>query len=153
MIVHARAETAAPSIDHQAIETHLGMLHHLAAASKVDGILVLFAVGENPATGRKEGPLSLHFRIGDVEGMTTTAVGWARHPHLNVYASWSVFRRSLARGAKGEEADVVAVLALVADQDNDKGQGGDLPLPAPYEIESSAGNFQAVYPLSRPVGR
>jgi hypothetical protein len=140
---------AVPLIDEAAFESHFEMLNHLAAASGVDGILVLFAVGENPTTGQKVGPHVLHFKIGDTAGMMTTARGWFRHPHLNVYAPWAVFRPNLPRGSKGEEADIVAVLALVVDQDNDTGKSGALPLPAPYTIESSADNFQAVYPLSR----
>src|SRR4051812_37847720 len=130
-----------PGFDGAAIEGHFAMLHNLAAASGADGILVLFAVGENPITGRKEGPLALHFRIGDVDGMCTAAKGWESTPHLNVYAPWAVFRKSLAPGHKGSEVDVVAVLAFVADQDNDKSQGGTLLLEPPYVIESSRGNF------------
>src|SRR3954452_1725203 len=145
---HAHFDHAARS-DSSAVEPHITLLHQLAAASGADGVIVLFAVGENPTTGRKEGPLALHFRIGDVDGMVAAVRGWAHTPHLNVYAPWAVFRKSLPRGQKGSEADVVAVLALVADQDNDKGQAGTLPLEPPYVIESSRGNFQAVYPLSR----
>src|SRR5215212_4688750 len=148
MHAHARLDDA-PRFDLAAIEAHVAILHQLAAASGADGYLVLFAVGENPASGRKEGPLALHFRIGDVDGMARAAKGWESTPHLNVYAPFAVFRKSLARGDKGSEPDILAVLAFVADMDNDKGQGGTPPLEPPYVIESSAGNYQAVYPLSR----
>src|SRR3954469_21558774 len=94
-------------VDFGAIETHIALLHQLATASGAEGYLVLFAVGENPVTGRKEGPLALHFRIGDVDGMARAAQGWESTPHLNVYAPWAVFRTSLQRGEKGSEGDVV----------------------------------------------
>lgn len=150
MNTHAHARvTDAARFDLAAVETHIALLHQLAAASGTDGCLVLFAAGENPTTGRKEGPLALHFRIGDVAGMVAAVQGWAATPHLNAYAPFAVFRKSLARGDKGAEADVVAVLALVADMDHDKGRGGALPLKSPYVIESSPGNYQAVYPLAR----
>src|SRR3954471_4087375 len=71
---HAHFDHAARS-DSSAVEPHIALLHQLAAASGADGVLVLFAVGENPATGRKEGPLALHFRIGDVDGMVAAVSG------------------------------------------------------------------------------
>ncbi|MCO5132448.1 MAG: DUF3987 domain-containing protein [Xanthobacteraceae bacterium] len=150
MNVHAREDASAiPAIDPAAVEAHINMLHHLAASSGAEGVLVLFGVGENPLTGRNEGPRVEHFRIGDSASMIEAAKGYSYTPHLNAYAPWAIFRKGLPRGGKGSERDVVAVLALVADQDNDKGQGGTLPIEAPYIVESSPGNFQAVYPLSR----
>jgi hypothetical protein len=143
-----------PPVDEAAIKHHLMLLNWLARTYRDEAVLVLFAVGENPNTGRKEGPHVVHFTIGDHAGMMTTVLGWARHPHLNVYAPWAVFRRNLPRGAKGEEADVVAVLAVVADQDGDTGKRGALPMPAPYVIETSPGNFQETFPFARalPLG-
>src|SRR3954465_2690515 len=91
---HARFNHAARS-DSSAVEPHITLLHQLATASGAEGYLVLFAVGENPVTGRKEGPLALHFRIGEVDGMVTAVKGCARTPHLNVYAPFAVFRKSL----------------------------------------------------------
>ena len=39
---------------------------------------------------------------------------------------------------------------LVGDLDADTGKAGrNLPVPAPYTIETSAGNFQPVFPLER----
>jgi hypothetical protein len=141
----------ADRFESSAIEAHIEMLHQLAADNRwwADGKLVLFAAGEDPVTGRKESPRVRHFDIGDVDEMAAAAKELGNIPHLNVYAPWAVYRKDLPGGRKGSEADVVAVLALVADMDNDKGQGGALPLDAPYVIESSSGNFQAVYPLSR----
>jgi len=53
-------------------------------------------------------------------------------------------RRDLEPGKKGSEADVVAVLAAVGDLDNDKYSLGELPVEAPYIVETSPGNFQPV---------
>jgi predicted P-loop ATPase len=135
--------------DRSAIEQHLTLLHDLARASGTNGKLVLFAVGENPHTGRKHKPRALHFAVGDVATMTDAAVAYAQEEHLNVYAPWAVFRHDLEHGAKGDEAHVLATLALVADWDNDKYELEQLPIDAPYVIETSAGNFQPVFPLSR----
>jgi RepB DNA-primase from phage plasmid len=137
--------------DHAAIEQHLTLLHDLARASGVKGKLVLFAVGENPQTGRKLGPLVDHFQIGDVKIMADVAAAYAQREHLNVYAPWAVFRSDLELRAKGDEKHVISTLALVADLDNDKDELplSILPIDAPYVIESSAGNFQPVFPLAR----
>jgi predicted P-loop ATPase len=138
-------------LDRSAVEQHLSLLHDLARASGAAGKLVLFAVGENPQTGRKVKPRAQHFAIGDVSMMAEAAIGLAQHAHLNVYAPWAVFRNDLACNAKGTETEVVTTLALVADLDNDKGKLPltTLPIEAPYVIESSSGNFQPVFPFSR----
>jgi hypothetical protein len=44
---------------------------------------------------------------------------------------------------------VVAVLAAVGDLDNDKYSLGELPVEAPYIVETSPGNFQPVYIFER----
>jgi hypothetical protein len=102
-------------LDRGAIEQHLSLLHDLARASGADGKLVLFAVGENPQTGRKVKPQAQHFAIGDVNMMVEAAEGYAKQAHLNVYAPWAIFRNDLERGAKGDEKHVIATLALVVD--------------------------------------
>jgi hypothetical protein len=61
------------------------------------------------------------------------------------------FRRDLAPRKKGSEVDVVAVLAAVPDLDNDKYSLGELPVEAPYIVETSPGNFQPVYIFERPL--
>ena len=82
--------------------------------------------------------------------MTDTAFAYAQRDHTNVYAPWAIFRGDLERGKKGEEQHVVATLrAVVIDYDNDKFKLGDLPLEAPYVVETSAGNLQPIYPLTR----
>ena len=47
---------------------------------------------------------------------------------LNVYMPWAVMRRDLEPNKKGSEADVIAVLAAVADLDHDKYQIGEFPI-------------------------
>jgi Primase C terminal 2 (PriCT-2)/Family of unknown function (DUF5906)/RepB DNA-primase from phage plasmid len=141
-------EAAWPPLDEAVLTNHVALIHQLAAASGAEGWVVLFSAGQNPRTERDIKEQSRHFGIGDVDGMVKQAKAWRRHPYRNVYAPYAVFGK-LEPGKKGAERDLIRVLALVADQDNDKGVAGALPLPAPYMVESSSGNFQSVYPLSR----
>jgi hypothetical protein len=135
--------------DRDAVHTHIKMLHDLAAASGVDGVLVLACYGENPDTGRKTSSRVEQFAIGDVTSMVDAIMALEHEPHLNVYAPWAVLRPDLARGKRGELNDIVCTLAFVADMDADTGKAGELPFLAPYVVESSPGNFQPVYPLAR----
>jgi hypothetical protein len=114
-------------------------------------VLVLACYGEDADTGRKAGQVVQRFAIGDVDPMVSAIMALEGYPHLNVYVPWAVYRHGLTGSERGGKGDVVCTLALVADLDADTGKIGELPLPAPYVIESSAGNFQAVYPLDRPL--
>jgi predicted P-loop ATPase len=136
------------TFDRPVIETHFALLHKLAQASGADGKLVLFTVGENPQTGRKEKPRAQHFAIGDVAGMTDATMGFEHREHINVYAPLAVMRGDLERGAKGREDQVTATLGLVVDWDADKYQLDTLPLEPPYVIQTSEGNLQPVFPLA-----
>jgi hypothetical protein len=118
-----------PAFDRTAIEAHISLLHDLAEG--LDGVLILAAF---EAGGRAQ---VQRFRIGDVDGMVATIMGFENHPNLNLYAPWSVFRRDLEPSKKGSEADVVAVLAAVGDLDNDKYSLGELPVEAPYIVETA----------------
>lgn len=138
-----------PPFDPGAICTHLEMLHGLAAAAGVDGYLALAGYGEDPHTGTKARERHEHFRIGDVDGMTRSVLAYQHLPNLNAYAPWAIVRKDIGAGKRGGERDVLVVLAFVADLDADTGKAGELPLSSPYEIETSPGNLQAVYPLSR----
>jgi hypothetical protein len=132
-----------PAFDRTAIEAHISLLHDLAEG--LDGVLILaaFEAGGQAQVQR--------FRIGDVDGMVETIMGFENHPNLNLYAPWSVFRRNLEPDKKGSEADVVAALAAVGDLDNDKYTISELPVEAPYIVETSPGNFQPVYIFERPL--
>jgi RepB DNA-primase from phage plasmid len=135
--------SALPPFDRAAIEAHVWLLHDLAAG--VDGVLILaaFEAGGHAQVQR--------FQIGDVAGMVETIMGFDGHPRVNLYIPWAVMRRDLEPCKKGTEADVVAVLAAVPDLDNDKYTIGELPVEAPYIVESSPGNFQPVYVFERPL--
>ena len=135
--------SASPSFNRDAIEAHVALLHQLAAG--IDGVIPLFSVEEG------EAPIIHRFGVGQIADVVNTIMGSENHPGLNIYMPWAVMRRDLEPGKKGGEADVVAVLAAVADIDNDKYSIGELPIDAPYVLETSAGNYQAVYPFSRPL--
>ena len=58
----------------------------------------------------------------------------------------------LQRGQRGTEADIVAVLGLVADMDGDTGKNaGEYPIPPNYVLETSPGNLQPFWLFDRPV--
>ncbi len=142
-----------PMPDPVAIRAHLKMLHDLAAQAKVDGYLVLVGLGENPRTGAALNVRATPFAIGDVDRMTDAALSLCQEPNRNVYCSWAVMRKDLGRNQRGGDDDIVAVLAISADQDADIGKVGvaELPLEAPYTVASSSANRQPVYPLARPL--
>jgi hypothetical protein len=142
----SKAATSSPRFDLSAIQAHVSLLHELAAGC--DGTLVLVVIEEG-ASARPQ-----RFSIGDVETMIEAIMALEHHPSVNLYAPFAVMRRDLEPGKKGGEADVVAVLAAVGDLDNDKNEKyeiGDLPLAPAYVMESSAGNFQPVYPFEKPL--
>ncbi len=134
---------AAPAFDRRAVEAHVLLIHDLAEGQ--DGVLVLAAFEEGGQ------PNVQRFRIGDVTNMVETIMGFEGHPRVNLYIPWAVMRRDLEPGRKGTEADVVAILAAVPDLDGDKGVKTELPVEAPYIVESSPGNFQPVYIFERPL--
>jgi hypothetical protein len=85
--------------------------------------------------------------------MSDAIIDWSDHPNLNIYMSHAIFRKDLPNGAAGGEADVRAVLSLVGDLDSDFGKKAvsldGLPMPAPYVVETSSGNFHTTFPLGR----
>jgi hypothetical protein len=144
----------APRFDRELVHAHIKLLHDLAARAKgdlgVDGQLVLACYGENPDTGAKTASQVMKFGIGHgLEEMVDVIMALEHHPHLNVYVPFHVVRFGLEARKRGGLCDVVAVLALVVDQDADKDKAGELPLPPHYVIESSPGNKQPVYVLAK----
>jgi hypothetical protein len=117
--------TAIPLPDHAAIRSHVELLHALAKGAGVDGILTFTRIDANKKTHTEK------FAMGNVDHMTDAIVGWATHPDLNIYAPYAIFRKDLPPGAKGREADVRAVLALVGDLDSDMGKKRRRPGRAP----------------------
>jgi Family of unknown function (DUF5906)/RepB DNA-primase N-terminal domain len=143
-----------PRFDRELVHAHIRLLHDLAARVKadlgIDGQLVLACYGENPDTGVKTGNQVMKFGIGHgVEQMVDAIMALEHHPHLNVYVPFHVVRFGLGPRERGGLRDIVAVLALVVDQDADKDKAGELPLLPHYVIESSPGNKQPVYVLAK----
>lgn len=99
------------------IRAHIEMLHGLAKG--VDGVLVVSVFNASLETDKG---IITHHPVGDVDGMVAAIEAHRDVPGANVYAGLQVMRRGLARGKRGTEADIVAVLGLVADMDADTGR-------------------------------
>ena len=144
----------APRFDRELVHAHIRLLHDLAARARadlgIDGQLVLACYGENPDTGLRTASQVMKFGIGDgLEEMVDVIMALENHPHLNVYVPFHIVRFGLGPRERGGLRDIVAVLALVVDQDADKDKAGELPLPPHYVMELSPGNKQPVYVLAK----
>ncbi|WP_457578943.1 DUF3987 domain-containing protein [Ensifer adhaerens] len=139
----------AAAFDDAAIHTHIEMLHKLAEG--LAGKFVVSTFFANPTGEDKAGGIISHHPVGDVDGMVDAIMAHASTPNANCYVCPNLMRPSLDRGKKGGEADVLAVLALVADMDDDKGLAGRMPVQPNYSIESSPGNFQCFLVLDKPL--
>ena len=96
--------------------TDLLTAYHAAAAG-CDGQFILFCA-EPAKTAKSKGANTVQrFRIGDAGAMAAEAVGRSRT--FNSYFGPALMRNDLARGKRGEERDIVAVLALVLEEDAD----------------------------------
>lgn len=129
---------------------HLEMIHKLAA--DVEGKLVVATFGEDP-DGEKLRAMNMHAAVGAI-GTTEAHIHAVKDErHRNVYMPLVVMRPDLEPGRKGGLADVVAVLAVVADFDDAEASkwAERCPLPPDYVLETSAGRFQAFYLLDRPA--
>jgi hypothetical protein len=132
--------TPAAAFDEAAIRNHVKMMHRLAAG--IDGLLVTSAYFANP-TGDIDAPGAVtHHAIGDVDGMVDAIIAHASTPNANVFTGLQVMRKGLARGKRGGEGDIVAVLGLVVDLDADTGRAGTMPLEPNAVLETSSGNYQ-----------
>ncbi|MBY5866007.1 DUF3987 domain-containing protein [Rhizobium leguminosarum] len=139
----------AAAFDEAAIRAHVEMVHCLAAG--IDGLLVTSAYFANP-TGDSDAPGAVtHHAIGDVDGMVDAIMAHASTPHANVFTGLQVMRKGLARGKRGREADIVAVLGLVVDLDADTGKSGQMPIDPNVVLETSTGNFQPFILFDRAV--
>jgi hypothetical protein len=147
-------DDTAPRFDREVVHAHISLLHDLAGRARadlgIDGQLVLACYGENPDTGVKIASQVMKFGIGHgLEEMVDVIMALEHHLHLNVYAPFHIVRFGLGARERGGLGDIVAVLALVVDQDADKEKAGELPLPPHYVMESSRGNKQSVYVLAK----
>ncbi|AZO57703.1 DUF3987 domain-containing protein [Mesorhizobium sp. M8A.F.Ca.ET.057.01.1.1] len=122
------------------------MLHSLA--SGIDGVLVVSAYDALAADTK--GTVT-HHRIGDVAGMVDAIEAHADTPNKNVFTGLQLMRRGLARGSRGTESDIVAMLGLVVDLDADTGKSGEMPIEANYVLETSPGNFQPFILFDKPL--
>lgn len=138
-----------PAFDEMAVRSHVETLHGLAAG--IAGKFVVSAFFANPNGEDRAGGVVSHHAVGDVDGMVEAVMAHASTPNANAYICPNLMRSSLERGKKGGEADVVAVLALVADLDDDTGRSGTMPVDANYVVESSPGNYQCFLFLDRPL--
>ncbi len=136
----AKQPSPSLSFDEPAIREHAMMLHQ--AAQGHVGKFVVAAFFSNPNGEDKAGGVISHHPVGDVDGMVDAVMAHAGTPNANVYICPNLMRPTLERGKKGAEADVVAVLALVADLDSDTGLTGHMPVEPNYVVESSPGNYQ-----------
>jgi hypothetical protein len=144
--MNAHAHTSL--FDAELVLNHVKMIHGLAAG--IDGILVVSAYGEDPRNGRKEKFTVERFAIGDVKGMSDAIMRYDMRPHANVYVGLQVMRRDLEPGKRGGLKDIVANLGLVADMDADTGKNkGEMPVEPSLVLETSPGNKQVFYSISR----
>lgn len=142
---------AAPAeFDGAAIRSHVELLHRLADG--VEGVLVV-SVFHAQTTSANDAPGTVtHHVPGDVDGMVAAIEAHRETVGANVYCGLQVMRRELARGKRGTESDIVAVLGLVADMDSDTGKdGGTYPMPPNMVLETSPGNRQPFWLFDRPL--
>jgi hypothetical protein len=131
------------AFDEREIRRYVEILHECATGVAGKLLVSVFFEG-SPA-------IITHHLIGDVTSMCEAIAAHAGTPGANVYIPWCVMRRDLARRKKGGEADVVAVLALVADMDSDTGKVGEMPFEPSFVIETSPGNSQQVILFDKPM--
>jgi RepB DNA-primase from phage plasmid len=90
------------------------------------------------------------FALGDVEGMVKLAIGDASAGH-NVYLEARTVRDGLRGNRRGNIEDTAWVFGLVIDSDSDKGKGGNVTVRPSLAVETSPGNFQLWYLLTRVI--
>ncbi|NRP70595.1 hypothetical protein ILFOPFJJ_01476 [Ensifer psoraleae] len=137
------------AFDEAAIRAHCAMLHSLADG--INGVLVSSVFFANTTGGADVDGAVSHHAIGDVDGTVEAIMAHASTAGANCYIGLQVMRRGLGRGKRGTEADIVAVLGLVADMDSDKRMSGSLPLDANLVLETSPGNQQPFILFDRPI--
>lgn len=131
------------------VRTHVEILHQLAAG--IDGILVVSTFHASTTDDKDRPGTVTHHPVGDIEGMVAAITAHTDTPHANVYVGLQLMRKDLPRGKRGTEADIVAVLGLVADMDGDTGKIGELPIEPNLILETSPGNGQPFWLFDRPL--
>lgn len=138
-----------PTFDEIAVRKHVEMIHALARG--IDGVLVVSTYHANPVGERDIPGVVSHHAVGDVDGMVDSVMAHASTPNANVFTGLQVMRKGLKRGARGGEADIVAVLGLVVDLDADTGRSGEMPVAESLRLETSPGNFQPFILFENPL--
>lgn len=135
------------------VASYVEKLHRLAAAYKGRGVFVVASFGENPTTGAKLPPWIEHFDIGRVRGMTEAIIRFSCERHRNVYAPAAIFKHSLRGGRKGTEADILAVLGVVAHIDDIRAgrRLGRLAVEPNFILRTSSGRSQEFFFFERPL--
>jgi hypothetical protein len=135
---------------YEIVERHVNMLHQCAEG--LDGVLVTSVFHANPS-GEQDRPGTVtHHPVGQPEPMVDAIMACQEIVGANIYVGLQVMRNGLKRGARGTEADIIAVLGLVADMDSDTDKAaGELPMEPSYVIETSPGNGQPVWLFDRPL--
>ncbi|MDX0426820.1 hypothetical protein BMJ32_12930 [Sinorhizobium medicae] len=120
-------------------------------ADGLHGVFVVSTFFANTTGEDRAGGVISHHPVGDLDGMVDAVMAHAETPNANCYICPNLMRPNLERGKKGAEADVLAVLAIVADMDDDTGRAGEMPIDPNLVIESSPGNFQCFLLLDKPL--
>jgi hypothetical protein len=98
----------------------------------------------------ENGYVATRYRLDDVELMIKDAIAFSNAGH-NVYIEGRTVRSGLGMG-RGAVEDTVAVFALVADDDGDKGMAANaLPITPTLQVESSPGNTHPWFVLTKAV--
>ncbi|RWO53698.1 AAA family ATPase [Mesorhizobium sp.] len=129
------------------VREHIEILHQIAAG--IEGVLVVSTFHASTIADDDRPGTVTHHPVGDVDGMVDAIAAHFDTPHANVYVGLQVMRKGIARGKRGTEADIVAVLGLVADMDGDTGKVGDLPIEPNLILETSPGNGQPFWLFDR----
>lgn len=110
--------------------------------------MIATSFGEDAATGQKVKPVETPFEVGDAEGMVAAFEKLSVEQFRNIYTAPAVFR-----SPKRQKSEVSAVLALVADfDDDDASKWADrCPVPPDYVLETSAERFQTFFIFDRPI--
>lgn len=135
------------------IESHVALIHELAAPYAGKGVLIVASYGEDCATGDKIPSLVKHFDIGDVQSMVAWIKDRTALQHRNVYIPLAVFKPDLKANRKGGETDILAVLGFVGDFDDADAANyaRRLPLPPDCVLETSEERYQTFYLFGQPI--
>jgi hypothetical protein len=99
----------------------------------------------------EKGYVPTRYKLGDVERMIADAIAFSNDGH-NVYIEGRTVRAGLRGKQRGAVEDSVAVFALVADDDGDKGKTIEtLPIKPTLHVESSPGNTHPWFFLAKAV--